>query len=110
MASDNPSWGYTRIRGALSNLGHEVGRGKIASILKDNGGEPAPERGKRTRTRGVREALPLRAQPPRARKPYPQPGALNHESTARVRRRTRLGGMLRMRRERLEILPGHCPG
>jgi transposase InsO family protein len=49
MASDNPSWGYTRIRGALSNLGHEVGRGTIASILEDNGIEPAPERGKRTR-------------------------------------------------------------
>lgn len=26
MASENPSWGYTRIRGALSNIGHEVGR------------------------------------------------------------------------------------
>jgi transposase InsO family protein len=49
MSSDNPSWGYTRIRGALSNLGHEVGRGTIASILKDNGIEPAPELGKRTR-------------------------------------------------------------
>ncbi|MDG2125045.1 MAG: hypothetical protein P8J87_15190 [Verrucomicrobiales bacterium] len=26
MASENPSWGYTRIRGALSNIGHEVWR------------------------------------------------------------------------------------
>src|SRR5215813_6298680 len=26
MASDNPRWGYTRIRGALSNLGFIVGR------------------------------------------------------------------------------------
>jgi putative transposase len=26
MARDNLSWGYTRIRGALANLGHEVGR------------------------------------------------------------------------------------
>ena len=25
MALENPSWGYTRIRGALANLGHEVG-------------------------------------------------------------------------------------
>src|SRR5271165_1286298 len=49
MALENPSWGYTRIRGALANLGHEVGRGTIASILKENGIEPAPERGKHTR-------------------------------------------------------------
>ena len=33
MASENPRWGYTRIRGALSNLGHEVARGTIANIL-----------------------------------------------------------------------------
>ena len=31
MALENPSWGYTRIRGALANLGHQVGRGSIAS-------------------------------------------------------------------------------
>jgi hypothetical protein len=24
MASENPRWGYTRIRGALTNVGHEV--------------------------------------------------------------------------------------
>jgi putative transposase len=44
MALENPSWGYTRIRGALANLGHQVGRGTIANILKENGIEPAPER------------------------------------------------------------------
>ncbi|MGH8291769.1 MAG: hypothetical protein ACREV7_22840 [Steroidobacteraceae bacterium] len=49
MALENPSWGYTRIRGALANLGHEVGRGTIASILKEGGIELAPERGKHTR-------------------------------------------------------------
>ena len=26
MAVDNPTWGYTRIRGALSNLGHAIAR------------------------------------------------------------------------------------
>ena len=49
MARENPSWGYTRIMGALDNLGHQVGRGTIASILKENGLEPAPERGKKAR-------------------------------------------------------------
>jgi putative transposase len=44
MALKNPTWGYARIRGALTNLGHQVGRGTIANILKDNGIEPAPER------------------------------------------------------------------
>jgi hypothetical protein len=44
MALENPSWGYTRIRGALTNLGHQVGRGTIANILKEKGVEPARER------------------------------------------------------------------
>src|SRR5664280_930685 len=44
MARENPSWGYTRIRGALFNLGHDVARNTIKNILKENGLEPAPER------------------------------------------------------------------
>lgn len=48
MAVENPSWGYTRIQGALANLGHEVGRTTIANTLRDQGIEPAPERGRRT--------------------------------------------------------------
>jgi hypothetical protein len=47
MARENPRWGYTRIQGALSNLGHRVGRTTVAGILKRNGIDPAPERGKR---------------------------------------------------------------
>jgi transposase InsO family protein len=46
MALENPRWGYTRIQGALHNLGHEVGRGTIAN--EREGIEPAPERGGRT--------------------------------------------------------------
>jgi hypothetical protein len=48
MAKENPSWGYTRLRGALRNLGHDVARNTIKRILADAGIEPAPERGKGT--------------------------------------------------------------
>jgi hypothetical protein len=48
MAAENRTWGYTRIQGALQNLGHEIGRGTIAKVLKEAGVEPAPDRQKRT--------------------------------------------------------------
>jgi hypothetical protein len=48
MARDNPTWGYTRIRGALYNLGHEIARNTIRRTLAKNGIEPAPERGRKT--------------------------------------------------------------
>jgi hypothetical protein len=44
MAGENPTWGYTRIQGALKNLGHQVGRSTVARILKANGPLPAPNR------------------------------------------------------------------
>jgi transposase InsO family protein len=44
MATENPSWGYSRIEGALANLGHRVGRSTIRRILKEHGLEPAPQR------------------------------------------------------------------
>src|SRR5262245_43038797 len=31
MATENPRWGYTRIQGALSNLGYKVARGTVAN-------------------------------------------------------------------------------
>ena len=50
MATENPGWGYTRIQGALKNLGHGVARSTIAKVLKDNGIVPAPERPSSWRT------------------------------------------------------------
>jgi hypothetical protein len=44
MAEENPTWGYTRIRGALKNVGHRVGRSTIARILRAQGIPPVPER------------------------------------------------------------------
>src|SRR5262245_56646837 len=44
MAEENPMWGYTRIQGALKNLGHQVGRSTIARILRSKGMSPVPER------------------------------------------------------------------
>jgi putative transposase len=44
MAEENPTWGYTRIQGALKNLGHRVGRSTVARILKAQGLPPVPQR------------------------------------------------------------------
>jgi putative transposase len=46
MATENPRWGYTRLRGALRNVGYEIGRNTIKRILKGQGIDPAPLRGK----------------------------------------------------------------
>ena len=48
MAEENRDWGYRRIQGALSNLGHEIARSTIADILQRHGVEPAPERKRKT--------------------------------------------------------------
>ena len=44
MATENPTWGYTRIQGALQNVGHHVGRSTIRRILKAAGLPPVPPR------------------------------------------------------------------
>jgi len=44
MATENPTWGYLRITGALANLGHIVARTTIANVLERYGLSPAPAR------------------------------------------------------------------
>jgi len=50
MATENPAWGYTRIQGALKNLGHGVARSTVATVLKAHGIPPAPDRPSSWRT------------------------------------------------------------
>lgn len=47
FARENRSWGYRRIVGALSNLGHNISHQTVANVLKRHGLAPAPERDKR---------------------------------------------------------------
>jgi putative transposase len=47
MATRNTGWGYTRLRGALKNVGYAVGRNTIKRILKERGIDPAPLRRRR---------------------------------------------------------------
>ena len=44
MATENATWGYTRIQGALKNLGHRVGRSTIARVLREQGIPPSGRR------------------------------------------------------------------
>ena len=47
FAKENPTWGYDRISGALSNVGYHICDFTIGNILKAHGIEPVPDR-KRT--------------------------------------------------------------
>jgi transposase len=44
LATDNPGWGYTRIRDVMWHLGRQISRTTVRRILKADGIEPAPQR------------------------------------------------------------------
>jgi transposase len=64
MARENPRWGYTRIMGAMKNLGHEVGRNTVKRMLAEAGIRPR-QTGVEAR-RGRRSCAPIgKTSPPR---------------------------------------------
>ena len=44
MAEENPTWGYRRIQGALTNLGHRIDKITVRNILRRHHIDPAPKR------------------------------------------------------------------
>jgi len=44
FATENSTWGYCRIQGALRNLGHFVARSTIRKVLIEQGIRPSPDR------------------------------------------------------------------
>jgi len=48
LARENRRWGYRRILGDLSNVGHEVSHQTVANILERHGLLPAPDRERKT--------------------------------------------------------------
>jgi len=49
LARKNKTWGSRRIKGALKHLGYKICHTTIDKILKRNGYDPSPERGRKTR-------------------------------------------------------------
>ncbi|TKA06329.1 integrase core domain-containing protein [Actinacidiphila oryziradicis] len=48
LVRENPSWGYRRVHGELATLGIKIAASTIWEILKQEGIDPAPERGNTT--------------------------------------------------------------
>jgi putative transposase len=54
IATQNPTWGYRRIHGELTGLGHHIGASTVWRILKHHGTDPAPKRSTVTWTQFLR--------------------------------------------------------
>ncbi len=48
MATENPRWGYQRIKGELARLGYRVSTSSIRRVLRADGIDPAPRRASTT--------------------------------------------------------------
>jgi hypothetical protein len=56
MAEENRAWGYRRIQGAISNLGHKLARSTIADILPTAGDPTGTRAEPKDDLEGVSEA------------------------------------------------------
>jgi hypothetical protein len=101
MAQENPSWGYTRIQGALANLNHKVGRGTVANVLIRSIKEECLGKvifiGKGSLRRAIAEYMAhfheeRNHQGLKNRLIYRKPAIAGGDTA--IHRRTRLGGML----------------
>src|SRR5210317_2132466 len=48
FASENPTWGYDRIQGALANVGYAISDTTVGNVLKEHGIEPSGDRKRQT--------------------------------------------------------------
>ncbi len=48
FATENPTWGYDRIQGALANVGYHISDSTVGNVLKAHGIEPADDRKRQT--------------------------------------------------------------
>jgi len=58
MVRENTGWGYDRVVGALTNLGHRLSDQTVGNILRRHGIAPAPKRSQTTSWKGL--SLPIR--------------------------------------------------
>jgi hypothetical protein len=65
MARENSGWGYDRIVGALSNLGHVVSDQTVGNILRRHGIPPAPKRSQNTNWKALERRAEQRTRRPK---------------------------------------------